>query len=46
VSVRIAFVSKSVSFSVERSFSAGSKHLSIADAMTPGDWAVYTGAFA
>jgi hypothetical protein len=46
VSVRIAFISTSVSFSVERSFSAGSKHLSIAEAMTSGDWAAYAGAFA
>jgi hypothetical protein len=45
VSVRIAFVSKSVSFSVERSFSAGSDHISIAEAMTPGDWQAYAGAF-
>jgi hypothetical protein len=46
VSVRIAFISKSVSFSVEREFSGGSGHLSIGDAMTHGDWARYAAAFA
>ncbi|MCB4771562.1 hypothetical protein LGR54_23405 [Ancylobacter sp. Lp-2] len=46
VSVRVAFISKSVSFSVERSFEAGSRHLSIAEAMGAGDWADYAEAFA
>jgi hypothetical protein len=45
ISVRVAFVSVSVSFSVERSFSAGSRHLSIGEAMTAADWAAYAGAF-
>lgn len=46
ISVRIAFISKSLTFSVERSFSGGSRHLSIAEAMSPADWADYAGAFA
>ena len=45
VSVRVAFISKSVSFSVGRSFEAGSRHLSIAEAMGAGDWADYAEAF-
>lgn len=45
VSVRIAFISKSLSFSVERSFSGGSRHLSISEAMSAADWADYAGAF-
>jgi hypothetical protein len=46
LSVRIAFISKSVSFTVEKSFSAGSEHISIAKLMTPADWSAYAGAFA
>jgi len=46
LSIRIAFVSKSVSFSVERSFSAGSRHLSIGESVQADDWAAYASAFA
>lgn len=46
VSVTVAFVSKSVSFSVERTFEAGSRHLGIAEAMSKADWAEYAEAFA
>jgi hypothetical protein len=46
LSVRIAFISKSVSFTVEKSFSAGSDHISIAKVITADDWAAYAGAFA
>ncbi|MFE0753750.1 hypothetical protein ACFW16_07360, partial [Inquilinus sp. NPDC058860] len=46
VSIRVAFVSKSVSFSVERRFTSGSEHLSIGKALTADDWAAYAAAFA
>lgn len=45
VSVKIAFASVPVSFSVERSFSAGSRHLSIGEAMSDSDWSRYAAAF-
>jgi hypothetical protein len=46
VGVSIAFFSTTVSLSVERSFSAGSDHISIRQMMTPADWQAYGEAFA
>ena len=46
VAVSIAFFSTSVSLSVERSFSAGSDHISIGQVLTPEQWKLYADAFA
>jgi hypothetical protein len=46
VAVHIAFVSKSVELSVERSFGSASGDPSIGDVMTAGQWATYAKAFA
>jgi hypothetical protein len=46
LSVRIAFISMSVSVSVERSFSGGSRHLSIGESISAAGWASYASAFA
>jgi hypothetical protein len=45
VAVSIAFFSQSVSMSVERSFNAGSDHISISQVMTDADWSSYAAAY-